>query len=214
MQARLRSLGYEIDSGASGEEVLERIEDLRPDLMFLDVSMTGIEVLGVLEELQARGLDLAVIVMTAFGTEEVAIEALRRGADDYLRRPFQQAEFQNVLDWIVSRLRLSRQNEALRSQLAEQHRWLQAELTRAAWVQADLLPSETPEIEGFEIAAKCVLAREIGGDFYGWMEKGSNLLTLTVGNVIDRRRFARGGHCQRDGGTSDPDGPGSGSAAR
>ena len=62
MQAGLRSRGYDIDSAASGEEVLERIEDLSPDLMFLDVSMAGIGGLGVLEELQARGLDLAVIM--------------------------------------------------------------------------------------------------------------------------------------------------------
>ena len=186
VQARLRARGYEVDAVGSGEEALEKIEDFRPDLVFLDVSMPGIDGLEVLERMRGRGLDLAVIMMTAFGTEEVAVEALRRGADDYLRKPFEQIEFQTVLDRTVRRLELGRQNEVLRSQLDEKRRQLEAELARAGRVQAELLPSTAPEIEGFELAARCVPAREIGGDFYGWTESGENDLTLTLGDVMGK----------------------------
>ncbi len=186
VQARLRARGYEVDAVGSGEEALEKIENFRPDLVFLDVSMPGIDGLEVLERMRGRGLDLAVIMMTAFGTEEVAVEALRRGADDYLRKPFEQIEFQTVLDRTVRRLELGRQNEVLRSQLDEKRRQLEAELARAGRVQAELLPSTAPEIEGFELAARCVPAREIGGDFYGWTESGENDLTLTLGDVMGK----------------------------
>lgn len=183
---RLKKAGYEVHSAASGEEALGRLAEVRPDVLFLDVSMPGMSGLEVLERVRELGLDVAVVMMTAYGTEEVAIEALRRGADDYLRKPFEPAEFGAVLDRTVERLRLSRQNVALRRQLDEKRRQLEAELSRAARVQADLLPKTAPEIEGFELAARCVPAREIGGDFYGWARTGPGDLTLTLGDVMGK----------------------------
>ncbi len=186
VQARLSALGHDVVSAPSGEEALERLANLRPDLILLDVSMPGIGGLEVLAKIRARRLNLAVIMMTAYGTEEVAIEALRQGADDYLRKPFKPAEFQTVLNRTISRLLLGRQNEALRHQLDEKRRQLEAELTRAAEVQADLLPSGAPKLTGFDLAAACVPARQIGGDFYGWTDAEENCLTLTLGDVMGK----------------------------
>ncbi len=186
VQARLSALGHTVASVTSGEEALEKLADFRPDVLLLDISMPGLNGLEVLEKIRSRKLDLAVIMMTAYGTEKVAIEALRRGADDYLRKPFEPAEFRTVLNRTVSRILLSRQNEALRRQLDEKRRQLEAELVRAGAVQADLLPNEAPRLAGFDLAATCVPAREIGGDFYGWMEAEEDCLTLTLGDVMGK----------------------------
>ncbi|ABG05590.1 response regulator receiver modulated serine phosphatase [Rubrobacter xylanophilus DSM 9941] len=186
MQRRLERLGYEVFSAADGREALESLPDLRPDVLLLDVSMPGVGGLDVLEHVRESGLDAAVIMMTAYGTEEVAVESLRRGADDYLRKPLQQAEFEAVLERTVERLRLERQNRALRRQLDEKRRQLEAELSRAARVQAELLPVGTPEVPGFELAARCIPAREIGGDFYGWMRPDPQTLALTLGDVMGK----------------------------
>ena len=75
LQAQLKARGYEVDSASDGEQALEQTTRFRPDLLFLDVAMPGIGGLEVLERVKAQEPDLAVIMMTAYGTEEVAIEA-------------------------------------------------------------------------------------------------------------------------------------------
>src|SRR6185369_6491943 len=61
---------------------------------------------------------------------------------------------------------------------------LLAELTCAATVQANLLPRSKPELPGFEIAAQCVPAHQVGGDFYDWQEMATGTVTLTLGDVM------------------------------
>src|SRR5262245_31410979 len=186
VQARLTSRGFEVSSATNGEEALARIGEAPPDLIFLDVAMPGIGGLEVLEQVRAQGLDLAIIMMTAFGSEEVAIEALRRGADDYLRKPFEPIEFQAVLDRTVGRLTLSRQNTELRRQLDEKREQLEAELARAGQVQVGLLPREAPVLAGYDLTARCVPARVVGGDFYDWLQPSPSTLTLTLGDVMGK----------------------------
>lgn len=186
VRVRLSSRGYVVESAANGEEALERVGLTPPDLVFLDVSMPGIGGLAVLAELRARGLDLVVIMMTAFGSESVAIEALRHGADDYLRKPFDRSEFGAVLDRTVRRLELSRLNAWLRAELEEKHRQLAAELARAGVVQAELLPRERPDIAPFALDARCVPAREVGGDFYDWQLSQPGQLWFTLADVMGK----------------------------
>jgi serine phosphatase RsbU (regulator of sigma subunit) len=87
---------------------------------------------------------------------------------------------------MLDRLRLRRQNVALRAQLDEKHRQLEAELSRAARIQAELLPAKVPMLDGFELAARCIPAREVGGDFYDWQLSTPNLLNLTMGDVMGK----------------------------
>lgn len=103
LQVRLSNLGYDVLSAASGEEALDVLDREDVDLLFLDVSMPGIGGLEVLERVRATGSDVAVIMMTSYGTEEVAAEALRRGADDYLHKPFEGPQFEAVVERTVAR---------------------------------------------------------------------------------------------------------------
>src|SRR6185369_14974069 len=76
-----------------------------------------------------------------------------------------------------------RADQALRE--SEERRCiLQAELTCAAAVQAKLLPRSTPDLPGFEIAARCVPAHQVGGDFYDWQEMAPGILSVTLGDVM------------------------------
>lgn len=186
LKTRLTTRGYQVDTAANGEEALARLADTTPDLLFLDVSMPGIGGLEVLDQIRARQLDMAVIMTTAFGSEQIAIDALRRGADDYLRKPFETSEFRSVLERTVTRLTLSRQNAVLRRQLDAKRRQLEVELTHAAAVQADLLPGEVPVLPGFELAAECAPALEVGGDFYDWQVPAPGVLTLWLCDVMGK----------------------------
>lgn len=185
LRSRLEARGHTVESVESGEEALMRLGGFNPDLIFLDLAMAGLTGLDVLDILRARGLDIAIILTTAYGSEQVAVEALRRGADDYLRKPFDRTEFQAVLDRTLRRLELSRQNALLRAELDEKGRQLASELARAAEVQSELLPRDTPKLPGFELAARCLPAREVGGDFYDWQQLPGTL-SLTVGDVMGK----------------------------
>jgi sigma-B regulation protein RsbU (phosphoserine phosphatase) len=177
--AYLEQLGYDVIAVPDGETSLQWLEQNNADVVFLDLSMTGVDGLEVLKHIRERGFDAAVILTTAHGSEEIAIEALRNGADDYLRKPFTRHELRVVLDRATQKLSLFRHNVLLRRQLG-------VELSRAAEIQADLLPSQAPIIEGWDLAARCVPANQVGGDFYDWQHLSQGKLSITVGDVMGK----------------------------
>lgn len=84
----LRLEGYDVTMAASGEEALDVMAAHSPfDLMVLDIKMPGMDGLQLTEAVQQRSPDTVIILLTAFGTLETAIQALRRGAHDYLLKP-------------------------------------------------------------------------------------------------------------------------------
>jgi phosphoserine phosphatase RsbU/P len=186
VQIRLQKHNYRIASAESAEAALPLLEAEPPDLIFLDVSMPGMSGVELLQLIRSRGLDVAVVMMTAFGSEQVAIDALRAGADDYLRKPFETVDFELVLERTVSRLLLRRKNALLQARLEQKHRQLEAELARAGQVQANLLPRRVPEIPGFDLAAICVPAFEVGGDFYDWLEPVPGTFAFALGDVMGK----------------------------
>ncbi|MCS7289442.1 MAG: SpoIIE family protein phosphatase [Roseiflexus sp.] len=186
LRARLTARGYEVLTAASGEEALALLADLPTDVIFLDIALPGISGLQTLAEVRRRGLDTAVIMTTAFGSEQIAIEALRQGANDYLRKPFESDEFRRVLERTVQRLELERQNRVLRQQLEAHHRRLVSEMARAAEVQARLLPQLAPALPGFQLAAECIPARDVGGDFYDWQQPAPHLLSFWLCDVMGK----------------------------
>ncbi|HEC36149.1 MAG TPA: response regulator transcription factor, partial [Anaerolineae bacterium] len=84
----LRLEGYEVVTASSGEEALGTLAAQSPfDLMVLDLKMPGMDGLQLTEAVQKRSPDMVIILLTAFGTLETAIQAIRRGAHDYLLKP-------------------------------------------------------------------------------------------------------------------------------
>src|ERR1051326_7390357 len=179
LRTRLEARGYRVESAFNGAGALTLFKDFSPDVAFLDVALPGLGGLDMLQVIRAQDLDMAVVLTAASGSEQVAIDALRDSADDCLRKPFDRGEFQAVLERAVSRLMLARQNAILRRQL-------RIELGRAAEVQAELLPPDDPVVPGFELAARCVPAGDVGGDFYDWQPLSPTLLGLTVGDVMGK----------------------------
>ncbi len=186
LRTRLTARGYEVSTAVSGEEALELLSETPADIVFLDISLPGISGLQTLEEIRRRGMDTAVIMTTAFGSEQIAVEALRHGANDYLRKPFESNEFRRVLDHTVQWLELKRQNRSLRRQLEAHYHRLKSELTRAAEVQARLLPQTVPALTGFQLAAECIPARDVGGDFYDWQQPQPHLLSFWLCDVMGK----------------------------
>jgi two-component system, NtrC family, nitrogen regulation response regulator NtrX len=94
--------GHAVEEASSGAEALQRIEEVRPDLVFLDVKMPGMDGIDALGRLRERMPGLHVIMISGHGTIDTAVEATRRGAYDFLEKPLDTdrllVTLRNVLD--------------------------------------------------------------------------------------------------------------------
>ncbi len=88
----LRAEGYTVDEAGSGEEALAWLSDHQADLLLTDLKMEPMDGLTLLKRAIALAPQLSVIVMTAYGSIETAVEAMRRGAYDYITKPFKDGE--------------------------------------------------------------------------------------------------------------------------
>jgi two-component system, NtrC family, response regulator AtoC len=111
----LKADGYRVIEAGDGDEALARIEREHPDAVLLDLKMPGRDGLAVLAELGPALADLPVIVITAYGGSAAAIEAMRRGAYDYLSKPFDLDEVHLTLKRALRQRALSFEVKALRA---------------------------------------------------------------------------------------------------
>ena len=106
--------GYEVAEAASGEEALARFSEMEVDLVVTDIQMEGITGLDLLAEIKKRSPQTPVLVMTAFGTVENAVEAMRQGAFDYLLKPFSLSEVETRVEKALEQRRLLTENRYLK----------------------------------------------------------------------------------------------------
>lgn len=113
----LNDRGYEAAAVATAEDGLKELAARGYDLVLTDLRMPGMGGLALVRELQRRTPDQLVIVMSAYGTHDTAVEAMKAGAYDYLPKPFKPDDVVLVLRKAEERERLARENRRLRSEL-------------------------------------------------------------------------------------------------
>ncbi len=119
LEQLVRSWGFLAESAGDGEEALEKVTSFRPAIVISDLVMPRLDGLGLLRSLQAQGADVTTLLLTAQGTVETAVEAMKEGAYDYLTKPVDIQRLKILLDKIVERLETLREVKALRRQLRE-----------------------------------------------------------------------------------------------
>ena len=118
----LRDHGYEVRAVSNGEEALRELAARDYDLVLSDVRMPRMDGLQLLAAIQREHPDLTVIVMSAYGTHDTAVEAMKAGAYDYVSKPFRPDEVLLVLQKAEEREKLLRENRRLRGELAAGYR--------------------------------------------------------------------------------------------
>jgi two-component system response regulator AtoC len=118
----LADRGCEARAVASAEDALREVGAREYDLVLTDVRMPGMDGLALLRELHRLQPELTVIVMSAYGAHEAAIEAVKAGAYDFLSKPFRPDEVLLLLGKAEERERLARENRRLRTELAAEYR--------------------------------------------------------------------------------------------
>jgi DNA-binding NtrC family response regulator len=111
--------GFTTDSAADGQEALQRITTFRPSIIISDLVMPRMGGLELLRTLKEEGNALTIVILTAQGTVETAVEAIKEGAYDYLTKPVEPQRLKILLDKIVERQDTLREVKVLRKQLRE-----------------------------------------------------------------------------------------------
>ena len=119
----LRDRGYEVRTVENGEDALKELAARDYDLVLSDVRMPRMDGIGLLKRALEARPELTFIVMSAYGTHDTAIEAMKAGAYDYVSKPFKPDEVVLVLRKAEERERLARENRRLRTELASGYRF-------------------------------------------------------------------------------------------
>jgi two-component system NtrC family response regulator len=115
----LRSEGHDVSEAERGDKALELVRKNYFDLLLLDYKMPGMDGMAVLEEVKGINPEIDVIMMTAFGTVDTAVKAIKMGAADYITKPIELEELIILIDRISERRILLRENKILREELRE-----------------------------------------------------------------------------------------------
>src|SRR6185436_11015043 len=116
----VRTWGFTTEAAADGEEALQRITAFRPSIIISDLVMPRMGGLELLRALKDEGANLIIVILTAQGTVETAVEAIKEGAYDYLTKPIEPQRLKILLDKIMERQDTLREVKVLRRQLRDQ----------------------------------------------------------------------------------------------
>ncbi|QTA85687.1 sigma-54-dependent transcriptional regulator [Desulfonema magnum] len=111
--------GHVTDTASSGSEALEKLEKFPFDILFVDMKMPGMNGIELLEKVKEEYPDTTVIIITAYGSVETAIEAMKMGASDYLLKPFKPDQLSLVMEKIIQHKKLASEYRYLKGQLEE-----------------------------------------------------------------------------------------------
>ncbi len=138
----LRKEGYHVEVFAGGEAVIARGRQGRVDLVLTDIRMGAVDGLTVLREFKRSNPDTVVVVLTAFGSLEGAIEAIKQGAYDYLAKPFKKEDIKLVVKRGLDHCRLLQENARFRQELKSKDEW------------SPLVGSSTAMLEVYKLVAR------------------------------------------------------------
>ncbi len=128
---QLADHGYQVEQADSGETAVARLADFAFDIIITDLRLPGIDGSSVVEAAVERYPDIVAIVITGYGTFKDAVNAIKRGAHDFVSKPFQIDALLHVLDSALEQRRLRSENAYLRAQLEERYRFEQGIVGRS-----------------------------------------------------------------------------------
>src|SRR5215468_7934389 len=177
----LSGCGLATEAVTHPARVLQALETGRFDAVLVDLNYTrdtseGGEGLALVSQIRSMDSLLPVVVMTAWGSVELAVEAMRRGASDFIQKPWGNHELlqklQNQLSWAQTQRRAQRQHDE--------------ELREAHEIQDRLLPEKLPEVAGYQVAAMTQPLRFVGGDYYTVVRISERHTALCIADVAGK----------------------------
>ena len=177
----LKPEAIHVDSVSSPEAAVSAITEGSFDLLLMDLNYTGDTTSGregidLLSRVQAIDRELPIVVMTGWGSVDIAVEAMRRGVRNFVQKPWDNAQLVDILRTEVEAGRTRRQQVAIERR----------DLDEARRIQRKLLPSTMPPIEGWEVSVSWQPASGVGGDCFDAIAFGPGRVGLSIADVVGK----------------------------
>lgn len=177
----LTARGFSTAVAKHPAHVLRALETQQFDAVLMDLNYTrgtveGGEGLDLVSRIRSIDSLLPVIIMTAWSSVDIAVEAMRRGASDFVQKPWENHELLQKLEDQLSRARAQRKAQRLQDE----------ELYEARAIQDSLLPKTLPQIQGYEIAALTQPLRFVGGDYYSVVSISDHETAFCIADVAGK----------------------------
>ena len=171
LSVRLRALGCEVETAGDGQKALASIQRDLPNLMLLDLEMPVMGGLELLRSLRRQRIELPVVVVTAYGSVETAVEAMKEGADDFITKPLDADHLEIVVRKVLEREELRQEKKILADEVGQRYHLVLGESPRMIHV-ADLAKkaagsNATVLLLGESGTGKEIFARNI----HNWSER-------------------------------------------
>ena len=183
----LRQHGFQVSMANSPATILAALADGAFDALLMDLNYardttSGQEGLHLLGQIRAMDEDLPIVVMTAWGTVELAVKAMQQGVGDFVLKPWDNSK---LVETIAAQVENGRTRRAERR---NEHApaVLETEILEARRIQEGLLPKDIPRLPGFEICGVWRPSSIVGGDYYDVLDLGRDSLALCIGDVVGK----------------------------
>jgi DNA-binding response OmpR family regulator len=110
LRQALEASGFDVVAAVNGEDALSKVAGAHFDLILLDMKLPGIDGIEVLRRLRSEDLHMPVVMITAYGTVESAVEAMKLGAVDYLRKPFSPEQIREIAEKVLARKAMKKED--------------------------------------------------------------------------------------------------------
>ncbi|HEY6329041.1 MAG TPA: sigma-54 dependent transcriptional regulator [Blastocatellia bacterium] len=167
--------GYKVTAVQDGEQALERLRDGEYALVITDIKLPGMSGLELLARLHIEWPEIAVIVMTAFGSISSAVEAMKLGAEDYVAKPFQLDELMITVEKALERTSLRREVRELRAEVRDRYNF------------SNIVGRSKPMQELFEVIKRVASRRDPSALITGSTGTGKELVARAIHYNSDRR---------------------------
>src|SRR5215510_13119482 len=187
----LKSEGYQTEAVSSPAGVLEALRRSQFDVVLMDLNYardttSGREGLDLISRIHALDPLLPIIVMTAWGSVDLAVEMMRRGVRDFVQKPWDNSRLMQTLNRQVKQARVRR---TVHSRQAKDHHdelQLKRELAEARELQENLLSESLPALPGFQITARWQPATTVGGDYVAAFRIDERHTVVCVADVVGK----------------------------
>ena len=206
--------GYGVETAPSGQEALDLLDQRGCDLMLADIKMPGMDGLELLDRVRAKHPEVMVVMITAYGSIDTAVAAMKRGARDYLLKPFDPEQLMMLVGKLAEHRLLMAENLELKERLAEQESQGWGDLIadspamrRVLQLIREVGPSDTPVLitgetgTGKELVARALhAASQRAGQPFLAINCGAQTETLLESELFGHERGAfTGAHKVRRG---------------
>jgi sigma-B regulation protein RsbU (phosphoserine phosphatase) len=187
----LKGAGYQTEAADSPAAVLNAIEHERFDLLLMDLNYardttSGKEGLDLIARIQAVDHELPIVVMTAWATVDLAVDAMRLGVRDFVQKPWENSRLLRKLRTQIEQGQVRRRQLDREAKNRVLDRQLRLELDEAREIQRGLMPRRMPHLQGFSIASAWQPARAVSGDYLAAFKFNETHAALCVADVAGK----------------------------